>query len=136
MTHHVSYFLAGPFVHPKLLPVAFSKALFKLLQKPSAEVSSWLLALYWLMYDQKSFFTLPSCSFHVFLLGTLFLLVSFTLLITKSQTNDLRWVIHSPKKFLKMHSSLGKTSISFKNFRRFLLIKQLAWVFDGPDSCN
>ena len=94
--------------------------LAKLLSKSSNNLQQkhlfdYLPCTCWCTYDLKSLFTLSLYSFHIFLLSTKFILVSFTFLVLKSHNNDLCWLIHS---------SLGKTFISFENFLWFLLTKQ------------
>ena len=108
--HHVCLCIAGFFVHPQLLSVVSSKASFKTFQQPSTKASFWLLVLYLLMYNLKSFFRLPLYSFQIFFLVTNFL----SPVILKSHTNSLCWVIHY---------SWSKTFKSLKNLFWFLLAK-------------
>ena len=63
-------------------------------------------------YDLKSLFTFSLCSFHIFLLGTNFIMVSLTFLVLKSHSNGL-------------HSSLGKT---------FTYLLQTSFGFSLPNN--
>ena len=97
--HHVSLCLAGPF--------SFHNYCLKPLVKLLSERSNNLKQKPFLDYSFCTF-TLSSYSFHIFLLSTKFLLVSFTFLVLKSDIIGLCWVIYS---------SMGNTFLSFKIFK-------------------
>ena len=124
--HHVSVYLARPFAHPQLPPVASSKASFKTFKQTSTEASFWLLVLYLLMYDLKSFFIQSSFSFQNLSPRANVFLVSFTVPVWKSNSNGICFV---------KHSLLSKTFKSLKQLICFSTYKTITNLFfDGPDS--
>ena len=89
--HHDSLSVVRLLVHSQLPSVSSSKAPVKTIHKPSTEESAWLPCLYLLIYELKSLFTLSSCSFHIFLIGTLSLCLSIFSFLSHMRMAYAEW---------------------------------------------